>query len=241
MDSAIAIELVRSDPHMLIWSPSQRATVPYDHQFFGTDWASAYFEAKAVEDASPPTVPIDIAQLQGYLRVGLRPLFYLLPVAPTKLSTPHLTICKVAGCCSLPGSTVKQNTQCICCPRDARSWTWLEGHYQSCPTPLTSQPWFSHWCWAVSASDLGAHPVIASGLRSGRATVDLEATDKRLGSIHGAIRMCHLLGRFNWRRYFSVDFASPDALAEISEQRVDHLHLAMRPYDIGRTPAVDLA
>lgn len=228
VDSAIAIELVRFDPHALIWSPSQRAPVPFDHELLSARLASAFFEAKAVERGNPPTVPIDITQLRTYLQIGLDPLFYLLPVAPTRVSTPHSTICKIDGCCSSPGSGPRPNTQCVCCPRDARTWTWLEAHYQSCPTPIRTQPWFSHWCWAVSARDLSSHPSVAAALRANTASVVLDATDRRLGGIPGAMRLCHLLG-VNWRQYFSVERLSADVQAQLSNHRVDHLHLALRP------------
>lgn len=233
VDSATAIELIRFDPHALVLSPSQRAPLPFDHQLLGTGWAGAFFEAKAVEDGTPPTVPIDIPQLRSYLRVGLNPLFYLLPVAPTHLVNPHVTVCKTAGCCSIPGapspSKNLSNTPCLCCPRDTRSWTWLEAHYHVCPTPLRTQPWFSHWCWAIPVHALSLHAPVATALAGAKASVDLEATDKRLGAISGAVRLCHVLGPSKWWQHFSVGLDLAEVQGRLNDQRVDHLHLALRP------------
>jgi hypothetical protein len=90
-------EIVLSLPDAPIWSPSNTAG-SWDHEVLTTPGRAMIVECKAiVSNASrDPTaawrIPIDQAQLDGYLYRGLDPN-YLLPACPPNRQAPWIRYC----------------------------------------------------------------------------------------------------------------------------------------------------
>ena len=211
MDSMLTVELVRHDPHALIWSPSNTAG-SVDHGVLSSDGYINVYECKAVDRTGVGdwTVPIDLSQLRGYAAIGGSYVTYLLLGRPADVSRPYRRHC---GGCS--------GRWCLACCRDTRSWSSLAAHVSSADERLMLQPWFCHWAWVVPPRDLERW---ISSRATGAYTHQLPGNDADLASITGAVRLCHYLSFDASYRGFALSGTEPITLIEQlnSIERVDN-------------------
>lgn len=179
VDSMVAIEVVRLQPYAIVWSPTNTAG-QIDH-LIQNGLLVTYLECKGVEARS--SIPIRLQQLWRYAyTVGPRDTVYVLPSRPAGTGAPFN---RPDACCG---------PFCRFCPRDARSWAGLERSItNSLDLEQRLQPWFAHWAWCVPCGDLCAHlGVLPGSCPSGHVKLDWD--DGILGSLPGAVRLCHFFG-----------------------------------------------
>lgn len=185
IDSLFAYEALQALPTSLIWSPANTAGM-WDHAVVTSGGSMLVIECKALDGDRTNhrrswRVPIDRAQLQTYLRLGVD-LTYLLPARPQSVGSPWVRKCAQDPS---PGGF------CLACytpsSGNARRWSGQKALWQHVEPHLRLQPWFNHWSWCVRASDLEAH-LVASGRKG-----SVKAADVELGAIAGADRLCHVL------------------------------------------------
>lgn len=185
IDSLFAYEALQALPTGLIWSPSNTAGM-WDHALITSRGSMMVIECKALDGDRTNSrrawrVPIDRAQLQTYLKIGLD-VTYLLPARPRSIASPWIRNCiqdpSISGFCLACYTPSSGN---------ARRWSGHKALWQNVDPHLRLQPWFNHWAWCVRASDLEAH-MLAAGRKN-----SVKAADVELGTIAGADRLCHVL------------------------------------------------
>lgn len=176
IDSMLAIELTRFDPHSLIWSPQNTTKFAPDHFSLRRHFGVTVFECKSVTSDSPWMSTVDEIQLAHYLSVGL-PVQYIFLAEPRCPCRPHIRNCMECG-----------GGECRECPRDARLKSELSPLYRAVGDQLRLQPWFGHWAWVISADDLKVE-LGALGKRRDR---PLPADDAYFSGLKGAERFCHV-------------------------------------------------
>lgn len=172
VDSLLAIELIRSDPNTLLWSPTNYASSP-DHVVYGRGLRGFVFESKAVtrsSDEAPWRAPLDIEQLSAYLRLAAR-VRYVFLTPPHDGNHPWQTNCEEC------------RDFCEACPRDARRLAGLESSVAGAPPLLRLQPWFAHWAVVATDQNVERYRVSRSSIELGTA-LPLQA---------GFSRLCHFL------------------------------------------------
>ncbi len=195
VDSLLAAELVRYDPYALIWSPSQLDPLPVDHYAVGRSGRTIVFECKAVSSSKPSDddggvdwwAEIDTAQLAGY--VGLNfPVVYLFVPRPNDYDLDRPWMRRPCGVSPCDGQ------MCLRCARDARSWGGLEPAVTSVGIRCRLQPWFAHWGWVITATNLQRW--ILAQYASVPLRANLKVKDASLADLrdnYSAVRLCHLL------------------------------------------------
>lgn len=183
IDSLLAAELIRHDQYALIWSPSQFDDAA-DHVLYGQHAQFAVFECKAVtsnrrlDPLATWRIQIERRQLSDYAELPY-PVMYLFLARPTALERPEYRPCSIGSC---------SDKACVACCRDGRSWGSLAPNVQTAPLTLRLQPWFCHWAWVVTASNLLE---FLDSSRSSWSTATVNLEDHYLESIPGASRLCH--------------------------------------------------
>lgn len=179
----VAIEVVRLDPTAIISSPANtRGAV--DHRV-RSRFAVTVLECKGVGNRSK--IPIRNEQLWEYVYGGgPHGTIYVLPSRPRVKARPWTRTCP-RPCCGGRG--------CRYCPRDERSWNGLESWLHGLSPDDRLQPWFAHWAWCIRAQDLGSELGLSgSGPAHGKTHL-LDWDDSSLGSLPGAVRLCHWFGK----------------------------------------------
>jgi len=145
VDSLLAIEIVRSNPDTLIWSPTNHEDSA-DHIMYTPGAAGFVFECKAVTRSSgtaPWRAEIDAVQLNTYCTV--RPnVLYVVLARPQDEKAPWDRNCDCHFCLGA----------CRMCQTDVRSRAVVDVGVRSAPIELRLQPWFAHWAFLVPAKDL---------------------------------------------------------------------------------------
>lgn len=187
VDSLFAADMVRDDPNVLIWSPTQYSGSP-DHVLTNTSGRILVIEAKGVQPVGDIIndvwrARIDVAQLNAHASAP-HPVIYLLLAKPDDLHNPSKRPCP-RSCCARG-----RFNWCKKCARDARSWGLLEQHILSSPEQLRLQPWFAHWAWCIPAKDLQAQFIARKKkLSSFRLQLDDGVIQAQFPT---ANRLCHL-------------------------------------------------
>lgn len=228
IDSLFAVEVVRDDPYALIWSPTQYSNSP-DHVLANSSGRVAVFECKGVQAVADPDADdwkakIDVGQLHSHASSS-HPILYLVLAKPTNIASPALRFCS-KSCCA-----TGKALWCKMCARDARSWGLLEQHVLQAETRLRLQPWFAHWAWVISATDL-----LTRLTSTGKATqqdVTFKLDDALIETTFpDAARLCH---RLHDLRPGSASLGSLTWPPEVAATEIPHL-----PWedDGGSTPPI---
>lgn len=188
VDSLFAVDVVRHDPYVLVWSPTQYRRSP-DHVLSNATGRVAIFECKGVQPVNDAvidrwTTKIDVGQLAVHAGQP-HPVLYLLLAKPPKPDQPAGRYCH-KPCCAIGGLA----RGCKKCPRDPRSWALLERHVATASIPLLLQPWFAHWAWTIPAADLYAWVTAHTTGASMTFTLDDAQIDAAFPT---AARLCHRL------------------------------------------------
>ncbi len=186
IDSLLAVEVVRHDPHALIWSPTQ-VKDSWDHEILATGGWLWIFECKAVLETSWELVwraPVDRDQLDTYVDRRI-PAIYVFLAKPFDPNNPSVRPCSSSPC---------DGERCRMCCNDVRTLSDGVSHVASARPVQRLQPWFCHWAWAIRAERLQS--LMATLGTSGRRPRQINTMDSFFISHaeeYEALRLCHLL------------------------------------------------
>lgn len=180
VDSILAYELIRALPTAVLWSPTN-VKDSFDHELQAGGSSAILFECKAVTEKW--RIPVGTQQLNTYVGRGLGHILYVFPARPIDDARPWIRSCS---------SDADTSGACRACwaplGSDNRRWAGGAAHVAAAPIERKAQPWFNHWAWALTATDLKTH--LGSSVKK---THYLSAEDLELESLSGVDRLCHLL------------------------------------------------
>lgn len=195
IDSLFAFEVLAALPTAKVYSPANNAGPGTPDHVVTVSSGSIVFELKTLSSATATGAPwyVDVprAQLSSYVGTAAN-VTYVLPAEPANRLMPWLRACTTdpdsrGRCQACYASSTAGDAA------SRRRWSGMLPRWQSEPPEVQLQPWFNHWAWCLPASMLDAH-LRAKGTTSGTArSWHVSAQDAALGSLPGAVRLCHLL------------------------------------------------